>query len=165
MMVTSVTLAKGLQLEHNFASFPRSFGQLDTLNCKLSWASNLCVSFYFHFPMFFFHSSCFLCCLSIFYGVLHVLGKVAVKLLPHATLASGQCFSFATVFYRCCQKFAIYSQLDGKLALCKWGVHTIVKHAYKTENNKKRKTFTAFISLWHFLWPQLKYAFVFYSVA
>lgn len=35
------------------------------------------------------------------------------------------------VFYRCCQKFAIYSQLDGKLALCKWGVHTIVKHAYK----------------------------------
>lgn len=56
MMVTSVTLAKGLHPNITLqVSLVRSFGQLDTLNCKLSWASNLCVSFYFHFPMFFFH--------------------------------------------------------------------------------------------------------------
>lgn len=55
--------ADACRLEHNFASF--SFGQLDTLNWKLSWASNLCVSFYFHFPMFFFS-----CCHSrVFYSV------------------------------------------------------------------------------------------------
>lgn len=95
MMVTSVTLAKGLpQLEHNFAS------ELDTLNTANSPGQ---VIYVFLFISISPCSSSILVfsmlSLSVFYGVLHVLGKVAVKLLPHATLASGQCFSFATVCF------------------------------------------------------------------
>lgn len=55
------------RLAHNFTSF--------WTHWKLSWASNLCVSFYFHFPMyslFFF----LLCCLFIFYRALHVPQKL-----------------------------------------------------------------------------------------
>lgn len=134
--------ADASRLEHNFASF--SFGQLDTLNWKLSWASNLCVSFIsispcssslaviLVFSILSLHFLWSFACSAKVAAAAAVAAPAVAKLLPHATLASGQCFSFATVFYRCCQKLAIYSQLDGKLALCKWGVHTIVKHANKT---------------------------------
>lgn len=100
-------------LAHNFTSF--------WTHWKLSWASNLCVSFYFHFPMHFYSPVpiFLLCCLSIFNGVLHVLRKLLLlrqSCCHMQHLQVGNAFHlplcvclYVWGFYRCCQKLAIYS--------------------------------------------------------
>lgn len=122
-----------LQLEHNFASFSRSFGQLDTLQTANSPGQVIYVFLFISI------SPCSSSIPRVFYSVslcflwsFACSGKSCCKVVATCnTCKWAMLFICHCVFYRCCQKFAIYSQLDGKLALCKWGVHTIVKHAYK----------------------------------